>query len=301
MLAEASNAPNTVSCRSFSKMLPPNLLLSVIKELPPDGKPPSIHRREKVGAAMGTIEDKYFDRPAGEISLLPPIELDPARAALVIIDMQYHDAHADHGVVAALEKLHPGSTAYYAKRLSTVVPAIRRLLDHARATDLKIIHLVVGSDYQDLRDFNRRMRAWILDLQQRSGMADFYWAQSPTFCILEELTPLAHETLFRKRSFGAFNSTNFENLLHELGIETLLITGCVTNYCVETTVRDAADRGFSVVVIDEAVAGFDQASHDATLASFRGGFAAVVRTADRMIALLNEKRTTRDPRRAAGE
>ena len=95
--------------------------------------------------------------------------------------------------------------------------------------------------------------------------------------------------------------SNFENLLHELGIETLLITGCVTNYCVETTVRDAADRGFSVVVIDEAVAGFDQASHDATLASFRGGFAAVVRTADQTIALLNEIQATRNPRRAAAE
>lgn len=239
---------------------------------------------------MGAIEDRYFDRPAGEISLLPPIEVEPTKSALVIIDMQYHDAHAEHGVVAAIEKLHPGSTAYYAKRLSTVVPAIRRLLDHARVTDLQIIHLVVGSDYQDLRDFNRRMRAWILDLQTRSGMSDFYWTGSPSFRILEELTPLPHETVFRKRSFGAFNSTNFENLLHELGIETLLITGCVTNYCVETTVRDAADRGFSVVVIDEAVAGFDQASHDATLASFRGGFAAVVRSVEGMIALLNEKR-----------
>jgi nicotinamidase-related amidase len=250
---------------------------------------------------MGALEDKYFDRPAGEISLLPPIEVEPAKSALVIIDMQYHDAHAEHGVVAAIERLHPGSTAYYAERLSTVVPAIRRLLDHARATDMQIIHLVVGSDYQDLRDFNRRMRAWIFDLQERSGMSDFYWTGSPTFRILEELTPLPHETVFRKRSFGAFNSTNFENLLHELGIETLLITGCVTNYCVETTVRDAADRGFSVVVIDEAVAGFDQASHDATLASFRGGFAAVVRTVDAMVSLLNQKRTTRGRRRAAAE
>jgi nicotinamidase-related amidase len=242
---------------------------------------------------MNSIEDRYFDKPTGEISLLPPIELDPRKAALVIIDMQYHDAHPDHGVVAALEKLYPGSTAYYAQRLSTAVPAIQRLLDYARASSLEIIHLVVGSDYQDLRDFNRRMRAWILDLQARSGMADFYWTSSPTFRILEELTPLPHEIIFRKRSFGAFNSTNFENFLREIGVETLLITGCVTNYCIETTVRDAADRGFSVIVTDEAVAGFDQASHDATMGSFRGGFAAVVPTADQMIALLKEIKETR--------
>jgi nicotinamidase-related amidase len=239
---------------------------------------------------MGTTESKYFDQPPGELTLLPPIDIDLAKTALIVIDMQYHDAHAEQGIVAALEKLYPGSTAFYAKRLATVVPAIRRLLDHARASDLTVIHVVVGSDYQDLRDFNKRMRHWILDLQERSGMADFYWTKSPTYRILEPLTPTEGETVFRKRSFGAFNSTNFENLLREMDIETLLVTGCVTNYCVETTVRDAADRGFAVAVIDEAVAGFSQESHDATLASLRGGFAAVIPTVDATTAMLDEIR-----------
>ncbi|MBR44988.1 MAG: hypothetical protein CMM31_00575 [Rhodospirillaceae bacterium] len=243
---------------------------------------------------MGNIESKYFDQPRGEISLLPPIDIDLAKTALVVIDMQYHDAHAEQGIVAALEKLYPGSTAYYAERLATVVPAIRRLLDHARATDLHVIHVVVGSDYQDLRDFNKRMRHWILDLQERSGMADFYWTKSPTYRILEELTPAEGETVFRKRSYGAFNSTNFDNFLREMDIETLLVTGCVTNYCVETTVRDAADRGFAVAMIDEAIAGFSQESHDATMASLRGGFAAVIPTVDGVTAMLDEIRAPGD-------
>jgi len=225
---------------------------------------------------------------------LPPININLAKTALIVIDMQYHDAHAGQGVVAALEKLYPGSTAYYARRLATVVPAIRRLLDHARATNLNVIHIVVGSDYQDLRDFNKRMRHWIFDLQQRSGMADFYWTKSPTYRILEELTPAKGETVFRKRSYGAFNSTNFENLLREMDIETLLVTGCVTNYCVETTVRDAADRGFAVAMIDEAIAGFSQETHDATMASLRSGFAAVIPTVDGASAMLNEIRASGD-------
>ena len=237
---------------------------------------------------MTSVESKYFYQPSGEISLLPPININLAKTALVVIDMQYHDAHADYGVVAALEKLHPGSTAYYVERLATVVPAIRRMLDHARSTNLHVIHVVVGSDYQDLRDFNKRMRHWIIDLQERSGLNDFYWTKSPTFKILEELTPEEGETVFRKRSFGAFNSTNFENLLREMDIETLLISGCVTNYCVETTVRDAADRGFAVVMIDEAIAGFSKEAHDATMASLRGGFAAIIPTTDASIAMLDE-------------
>ena len=249
---------------------------------------------------MGAIEDKYFHQPAGEVTLLPPIDIDLGRTALIVIDMQYHDAHAEQGVVAALEKLYPGSTAYYAERLATVVPAIRRLLDHARATNLQVIHVVVGSSHRDLRDFNKRMRHWILDLQDRSGLADFYWTESPTYRILEELTPVDGETVFQKRSFGAFNSTNFENLLREMGIDTLLVTGCVTNYCVETTVRDAADRGFAVAVIDEAVAGFSQDSHDATLASLRGGFAAVIPTVADTVAMLDEL-AGRGTARAAAE
>ncbi len=249
---------------------------------------------------MGAIEDKFFHQPAGEVTLLPPIDIDLGRTALIVIDMQYHDAHAEQGVVAALEKLYPGSTAYYAERLSTVVPAIRRLLDHARATNLQVIHVVVGSSHRDLRDFNKRMRHWILDLQERSGMADFYWTESPTYRILEELTPADGETVFQKRSFGAFNSTNFENLLREMGIDTLLVTGCVTNYCVETTVRDAADRGFAVAVIDEAVAGFSQESHDATLASLRGGFAAMIPTVADTVAMLDEL-AGRSTARAAAE
>ena len=248
---------------------------------------------------MGAIEDKYFHRPAGEITLLPPIDIELDRTALIVIDMQYHDAHPEQGVVAALEKLYPGSTAYYAERLGKVVPAIGRLLDHARATDLEVIHVVVGSSHRDLRDFNKRMRSWILDLQERSGMADFYWTESPTYRILEELTPADGETVFQKRSYGAFNSTNFENLLREMGIDTLLVTGCVTNYCVETTVRDAADRGFACALIDEAVAGFSQESHDATLASLRGGFAAVIPTVADTVAMLDEIAGRAAPRAAA--
>ena len=49
---------------------------------------------------MGVIEDKYFHRPAGEITLLPPIDIEPA---LIVIDMQYHDAHPEQGVVAAVD------------------------------------------------------------------------------------------------------------------------------------------------------------------------------------------------------
>ena len=160
---------------------------------------------------MGHLEDKYFVKNAGELSLLPPINIDLERTSLVIIDMQYLDAHQDHGVVAALEKIHPGSTEYYSKRLNTSVPAIKSLLEYARTSKMRVIHIVVGSKYKDLRDFNKRMRHWIFELQDLSGIEDIYWTESPTFKVLEELTPGPGETIIRKPSYGAVNSTNIEN------------------------------------------------------------------------------------------
>ena len=64
--------------------------------------------------------------------------------------------------------------------------------------------------------------------------------------------------------------------------------------------RDAADRGFAVAVIDEAVAGFSQESHDATLASLRGGFAAMIPTVADTVAMLDEL-AGRSTARAAAE
>ena len=63
--------------------------------------------------------------------------------------------------------------------------------------------------------------------------------------------------------------------------------------------RDAADRGFACALIDEAVAGFSQESHDATLASLRGGFAAVIPTVDDAVAMLDEIAGRTAPRAAA--
>ena len=247
-----------------------------------------------IDASRKGFDARFFDQPEGEISLLPAIDLRLKETALVIIDMQYHDAHADFGIVKALEIIDPGSTAYYTERLSITVPAIARILDEARQLEIKVIHLIVGSDYRDLRDFNGRMREWIFDLQIRSGLEDFYWSKSPIFQILEELTPLSDETVIVKRGYGAFNSTNIENFLREQKINTLVVTGCVTNYCVETTVRDAADRGFAVVVVDEGTVAFSDDAQRASLASFRGGFAGVIKTADKLIELLRSKALSRD-------
>jgi nicotinamidase-related amidase len=86
-----------------------------------------------------------------------------------------------------------------------------------------------------------------------------------------------------KTTLGAFNSSSIEMVLRQLGVASLIVTGVSTNCCVETTARDAADRGFACVIVDEATADYDPGSHEATLRAFHFNFGRVARTVDEVI------------------
>src|SRR5205085_6742587 len=85
--------------------------------------------------------------------------------------------------------------------------------------------------------------------------------------VLDEIAPQGDEIVLHKTAGGVFSSTEIDYLLHNLGIETLIITGVVTNGCVETAVRDAADRSYKVILVPDACAAFSQELHDNALMS----------------------------------
>lgn len=201
--------------------------------------------------------------------------------ALLVIDMQYHDASPDHGLNLAWNRIAPGSMDYYNERLrATTVPAIQRLLVDFRQRELPVVHLVIGSPYRDLRDCPPRFREWARNLEREAGIEDLWWSGNPDFRILEELTPQEDETVVRKTTNGAFNGSRLHDVLANMGVDTLVITGVVTSACVETTARDAADRGYHCVLVDEATADYDPDMHDATLRAFRLNLGRVAATAD---------------------
>lgn len=214
-----------------------------------------------------------------------PVVLTPEDTALVIIDMQYHDASADQGVNVAAEKSDPGCTAYYAERVeNTVIPTIQELLMYCRANGVRVIYITLGSDFRDLRDVPERLRVGFRQLAEDSGLPDLFWSQSPMFAIREEIAPRADELIVRKTTLGAFNSTNLDEILRALGVRNLIVTGVSTNICVESTARDAADRGFGCVVVEEGTAEYDPEAHDLTLRTFHRVFGRVIRSASEVIA-----------------
>jgi nicotinamidase-related amidase len=84
---------------------------------------------------------------------------------------------------------------------------------------------------------------------------------------------------------GAFSSTNLDSILWSKGLKYLLFTGVSTNMCVETTARDAADRGFRCVLIEDGCGASAQSYHDAALTTFQRLFGRVNTSAEVMAEL----------------
>jgi len=92
-----------------------------------------------------------------------------------------------------------------------------------------------------------RFRSWLLDFETRAGVPGIFWSGNPAYEIRREIAPKARDVVIRKRTCSAFNSSDFEPYLPYGGISSLVIIGVTTNACIESTARDAADRGFSCV------------------------------------------------------
>jgi nicotinamidase-related amidase len=232
-------------------------------------------------------EARFFD--FGLTFVRPVLLARDESSALLIIDMQYHDASPDQGFNLAVEQIQPGAMKYFNERNEDVViPAIRELLDYFRSRSLPVIYLVLGSEYEDYRDIPPRMREWIRGVEERSGVRSIFWTGNPAFAVRREIEPVAGETTIRKRTFGAFNSSNLDQFLRDTGVRNLVITGISTNACVETTARDAADRGWGCVLVSQGMADYDAEAHEASLRAFHFNFGRVVDSAADVITAMEE-------------
>ena len=197
--------------------------------------------------------------PTGPLALAE-LTIDPRRTALLVVDMQR-----------------------YSELPRRVLAANLRLRDLFRAHDLPLIFLRVGSFLSDARDQHAKRRdAWL----REPDAAEPYRCPrgTPPYELCPELAPLPTELVLDKNSSGAFNSSALDHYLRNLGVENLVVTGVSTNHCVDSTARDAADRGYNVIVVEDACADADPAAHRATLDAIARHF-GVVRRTDEVIAL----------------
>lgn len=204
---------------------------------------------------------------------IPEPVIEPGRTALLVVDMQYLDASRDYGWGRVLrEKAVEHLAQNFFDRLEQVtIPRVRALQASCRDGGIDVMFVRIAAQRRDLRDASRPYRLLGFDSVQGSKEAE----------ILQEVAPLDGEVVISKTSTGAFNSSTLDPVLRNLGIELLLVVGVNTDACVELTSRDAADRGYAVVVVSDACACLNgKASHEQALARMGQGVISVKTTAE---------------------
>ena len=211
----------------------------------------------------------------------PQFRAVPDTTVLLITDMQYWAIHPEYGLAKVVQRDYPEIAHYFFPRLrSLVVPNNRRLLDFFRHNDLRIVYLTVGPELPDGSDLSPIIKRRVSQRQAEGQPVTVFRKGTFEHSIIEELKPQEGELVVNKTSFGAFNSTGIDRFLANMGIESLVITGVATDVCVETTARDAADRGYNCILVEDACATFNQASHEAALCSFARSFGMVESTGE---------------------
>lgn len=179
------------------------------------------------------------------------LPITPSRTALLVIDAQ--------NWVMDEEKRHP-RPAFYEDARNLVIPNLRRLIAAARERGVEVIFTVMENFTEDGRDRS-------LDYKL-SGF--FIPKGSHDARVIDALAPGRDEMVIPKTSSSLFNSTNFEYLVRNIGIDTIIVTGFLTDQCVDHTIRDGADRGFHMVCVSDACATDTRERHLAALDAFKG-------------------------------
>jgi len=184
---------------------------------------------------------------------------EPATTALVVIDMQ-RDFVERGGFGEAL-----GNDV---SRLAAIVPTVRDLLAWARANALCVIHTREGHrpDLADCPPAKRQRGRPTLRIGDAGPMGRILVDGQPGNDIVPELAPSVGETVIVKPGKGAFYATRLDELLRSQLITHLILAGVTTEVCVQTTMREANDRGYECLLVEDATESYFAEFKQATLA-----------------------------------
>jgi nicotinamidase-related amidase len=176
---------------------------------------------------------------------------DPQHTALLIVDVQNATFNNEQSA------LRP---EFFAAARDIVIPNLAKLVAACRRSGVEVIYTVIENLTHDGRDRS-------LDYK----LSGFFIAKgSDEARVLAAVAPADDEIVIPKTSSSVFNSTNIDYLLRNIGIEDLIVTGFLTDQCIDHTVKDAADRGYYVTCIGDACMADTHSRHAAALAMFAG-------------------------------
>jgi len=179
------------------------------------------------------------------------LELDPARAALVIQDLQ------NDVIIAGGAFADSGSPGHATEQ--NVVANVAALAAAARAAGVPVVHVwyIVEEGARGLT-----LNAPLFQGVKDSGaLVRGTWGAAPA----DGLEPQAGDLVVEKMRMSAWQGTRFENLLRGLGRDTVIVTGAWTNMSIEHTARTGADKGYNMIVPEDACSSMNADWHNASI------------------------------------
>jgi nicotinamidase-related amidase len=179
--------------------------------------------------------------------------------ALLVIDMQN-------------EFVLPGLTNDWIPNATKQIPRIKELIDFCRSNNIPVIYTAFRDSHRKLDRPQIKSNIPLRQTPPKEG-AD---SSTPKETIVSELEPLDDELVIYKVSYGAFYDTPLETILKNLGKNTVIICGCLTNVCCSTTARQAFERSFRVIFGSDINATDNRDIHEAELKTLKRCFARVL-------------------------
>ena len=195
-----------------------------------------------------------------DVAAIPgPYRLDPVRTCLVVIDMQ-RDFIEEGGFGAVL-----GNDV---TRLQTIVPTVARLIALFRSKDWPIVHTREShlADLSDCPPAKRNRGIPSLRIGDAGPMGRLLVRGEPGNAIIDACAPLETEMVIDKPGKGMFYGTDCDAMLRARGITHLVFAGVTTEVCVQTSMREANDRGFECLLVTDATESYFPEFKESTIA-----------------------------------
>lgn len=154
-------------------------------------------------------------------------------------------------------------------RATVIIPNIRKLLEHARGLGIPIIYVTDSHLSEGDLEF---------DLWPRHAVEGSEGAE-----IVDEIKPEEGDHHLTKRRYSCFYATGLDALLRELGVDTLILTGLVTNICIQHTAADAFFRGYKIQIPEDCVEAPTEEAHRSSLSYMHEMYNAEIMKSDALV------------------
>ena len=196
------------------------------------------------------------------MTLTRNVPLETKDSALLFIDVQNFAAHREGGEFSDLseDEFNQKFGWFFGELESRVIPNMHAIQAACRASQIEVLYTTIESLTLDGRD--RSLDYKITGFNVPKGAWDGK--------VIDQLAPEGDEMVFPKSSSSVFISTHIDYVLRNLGVKQLVISGLVTDQCVESAIRDACDLGYLVTQVTDACLTYSQERHDNSLSAING-------------------------------